>query len=133
MYLLDTNICIFILNQKSGFERIVRRMDGLSRGEVIVSSISVAELQFGVWASQHKEDNSLRLERFLAEFDVAPFGEAEARSYGRLRAKLRELGTPIGPLDMLIAGHALASGATLITNNLREFQRVPDLMTEDWS
>ncbi len=133
MYLLDTNVCIFVLNRKPGFERIARRMDGLARGEVLVSSITAAELQFGVWASQRKQDNLLRLERFLAEFDVVPFGESAARAYGRLRATLKEFGTPIGPLDMLIAGHALASGATLVTNNLREFQRVPGLGLEDWS
>ncbi len=133
MFLLDTNICVFLLNARPGFERIVGRMDGLNRGEVVVSSISAAELQFGVWASQRRDDNLLRLERFLAEFEVADFAEQEARAYGRLRATLIQLGTPIGPLDTLIAGHALAIGATLITNNLREFQRVPRLDVQDWS
>ena len=133
MYLLDTNICIFLLNGKSGYERIVAKMDGLQRGTVMVSSISAAELQYGVWASQRRNDNLLRLERFLAEFEVLAFDERAARTYGQARATLRESGTPIGPLDTLIAGHALAIGATLITNNLREFRRVPGLIAEDWS
>ena len=133
MYLLDTNICIFVLNRGPGFERIIRRMDGLSRGDVLVSSASAAELQFGAWASARKQDNLLRLERFLAEFEVLPFEENAARAYGQLRAALKELGSPIGPFDTLIAGHSLSIGATLVTNNLREFQRVPGLRAEDWS
>ena len=133
MYLLDTNICIFVLNRGPGFERIIRRMDGLSRGDVLVSSVSAAELQFGAWASARKQDNLLRLERFLAEFEVLPFEENAARAYGQLRAALKELGSPIGPFDTLIAGHSLSIGATLVTNNLREFQRVPGLRAEDWS
>ncbi|MFN0316094.1 MAG: type II toxin-antitoxin system VapC family toxin [Burkholderiales bacterium] len=133
MHLLDTNICIFVLNRGPGFERIIRRMDGLSRGDVLVSSVSAAELQFGAWASARKQDNLLRLERFLAEFEVLPFEENAARAYGQLRAALKELGTLIGPLDTLIAGHSLSIGATLVTNNLREFQRVPGLRAEDWS
>ncbi|MSQ60193.1 MAG: type II toxin-antitoxin system VapC family toxin [Betaproteobacteria bacterium] len=133
MFVLDTNICVFVLNRRPGFERIIRRMDGLSRGEVLLSSVTAAELQIGAWASKRKQDNLLRLERFLAEFDVVPFDENAARAYGRLRAALKELGTPIGPLDTLIAGHVLAIGATLVTNNLREFQRVPGLVSQDWS
>jgi tRNA(fMet)-specific endonuclease VapC len=132
MYLLDTNTCISLLNGKPGYKHVVERMDGLRRGEVLVSSISAAELQYGAWASQRREDNLLRLERFLAEFDVVAFDEQAARVYGRVRATLKELGTPICPLDMLIAGHALATDAILITNNLREFQRVPGLSAEDW-
>ena len=133
MVLLDTNICIFLLNRTAGFERILARMYGLQRGTVIVSSISAAELQFGVWASQRRDDNLLRLERFLAEFEVLAFDERAARAYGQVRASLKESGTLLEPLDTLIAGHALSLGATVISNNARELQLVRGLKSEDWS
>jgi tRNA(fMet)-specific endonuclease VapC len=133
LYLLDTNICIFLLNQKFGFGRIVQKMDGLERKQVGLSAITVAELEFGVAASKRQGDNFSRLERFLVDFEVFPFDRDAARPYGSLRNSLQAQGTPIGPLDFLIAAHALALKATLITNNTREFQRIPGLCVEDWS
>jgi tRNA(fMet)-specific endonuclease VapC len=133
LYLLDTNICIFLLNQGKGFERIVRHLDGLDRGQVGVSAITVAELEFGAAASQRQGDNLARLERFILEFEVWPFDRPAARRYGPLRADLKARGLPIGPLDCLIAAHALASDAFLVTNNTREFARVPGLRIADWS
>ncbi len=132
MYLLDTNACIHLINQKPGYERILRRMDGLEHGQVVISSITTAELHFGVEASAQVERNRLKLERFLAAFDVAPFNEAASRRYGAVRAYLKARGTPIGPLDTLIAGHALMLNATVVTNNIGEFARVPGLSVEDW-
>ena len=132
-YLLDTNICIFLLNQRLGFERIVQRMDGLERGQVALSAITVAELEFGVAASKRQGDNFQRLERFLIDFEVLPFDRDAAKPYGALRKVLQTQGTPIGPLDFLIAAHALALKMTLITNNTGEFLRVPNLAVEDWS
>lgn len=132
LYLLDTNICIFLLNQRQGFERIVRCMDGLERKQIGLSAITVAELEFGVAASKRQGDNFSRLERFLVDFEVLPFDRDAASSYGILRKSLQAQGTPIGPLDFLIAAHALALQATLVTNNTREFQRVSGLRIEDW-
>lgn len=132
-YLLDTNICIFLLNQRQGFERIVQRMDGLERKQVGISAISVAELEFGVAASKRQGDNFNRLERFLIDFEVLSFDRDAAKPYGPLRKVLQTQGTPIGPLDFLIAAHALALNATLVTNNTCEFLRVPGLVVEDWS
>ena len=132
-YLLDTNICIFLLNQRLGFEWIVQRMDGLERGQVALSAITVAELEFGVAASKRQGDNFQRLERFLIDFEVLPFDRDAAKPYGALRKVLQTQGTPIGPLDFLIAAHALALKMTLITNNTGEFLRVPNLAVEDWS
>jgi len=132
MYLLDTNACIHLINQKPGYERILRRMDGLEHGQVVISSITTAELHFGVEASVQVERNRLKLERFLATFDVAPFEAAASRRYGAVRAYLKARGTPIGPLDTLIAGHALMLNATVVTNNVGEFARVPGLSVEDW-
>jgi len=133
LYLLDTNICIFLLNQKPGFEQIVKKMDGLERKLVGLSAITVAELEFGVAASKRQGDNFSRLERFLVDFEVFPYDRDAARPYGSLRNSLQAQGTPIGPLDFLIAAHALALKAMLITNNTREFHRIPGLCVEDWS
>ncbi len=132
MYLLDTNACIALLNQQPGYEDILRRMDGLEYGQVVISSISTAELRFGVEASARVAANRLKLERFLAVFEVVAFDDAASRHYGVLRAYLKAQGTPIGPLDTLIAGHALALKATVVTHNVGEFARVPGLQVEDW-
>jgi tRNA(fMet)-specific endonuclease VapC len=132
MHLLDTNACIHLINQKPGFERILRRMDGLEHGQVVISSITTGELHFGIAASAQVARNRLKLERFLAAFDVLAFDEMASRHYGPVRAFLKARGTPIGPLDTLIAGHALALKATVVTNNVGEFRRVPGLIVEDW-
>ena len=132
MYLLDTNTCIYLINQKPGHERILHRMDGLGYGQVVISAITTAELHFGVAASAQAERNQARLERFLTAFEIVPFDEAASRHYGSVRALLKRQGTPIGPLDTLIAGHALALQATVVTNNVGEFARVPGLAVEDW-
>ena len=132
-YLLDTNICIFLLNQRQGFERIVQRMDGLERRQVGLSAITVAELEFGVAASKRQGDNFKRLERFLVDFEVLPFDRDAAKPYGALRKVLQTQGTPIGPLDFLIAAHALALKATPVTNYTGKFLRVTGLAVESWS
>lgn len=132
MYLLDTNICIHLINHKPGYERILQHMDGLEHGQVVISSITASELFFGVDASAQIERNRARLERFLSAFEVAPFDLSASRRYGAVRAHLKTRGTPIGPLDTLIAGHALALLATVVTNNVEEFVRVPGLKVEDW-
>lgn len=132
-YLIDTNICIFLLNQRGGFENIVQRMDGMSREDIGISSITVAELELGVAASKKQNDNFKRLDRFLLDFEVIDFDRAAAAAYGPLRSTLQAQGIPIGPMDFLIAAHALALNAILVTNNTREFQRVSGLRLEDWS
>ena len=132
-YLLDTNICIFLLNQRGGVENIIQRMDGMSREDIGISAITVAELDYGIAASKKQSDNAKRLERFLLDFEVIDFNRASAAAYGPLRSKLQSQGTPIGPMDFLIAAHALALNAILVTNNTREFERVPDLRLEDWT
>ena len=132
-YLLDTNICIFLLNQSHGFENIVDRIDHLDREQVIISSITVAELEFGVAASQKIEQNSIKLDLFLSAFKRLPFDDSAAHVYGSVRTSLKQRGLPIGPLDTLIAAHALALDACAVTNNIGEFSRVEGLRVEDWT
>ncbi len=97
-----------------------------------MSAITLAELRCGIAASQRRAVNLAKLELFLAIFEIAPFDAPAATAYGSLRAQLQARGTPIGPLDTLIAAHALALGATVVTNNVREFGRVPGLKVENW-
>ena len=129
MYLLDTNICIYIINRRP--MEVFNRFEGLKVGQVAISSITGAELSFGVEKSGSSR-NRQALDKFLAPLDILSFDEAAMRAYGPLRSHLEGQGTPIGSMDMLIAAHALALDATLVTNNAREFHRVPGLVLENW-
>ncbi len=128
-YLLDTNICIYIINRRP--VQVRARFEGLRYGEVAVSSITGAELSFGV-AKSGSARNEAALEKFLAPLELLAFGASAMRRYGLLRAELQARGQPIGALDTMIAAHALALGAVLVTNNLAEFGRVPGLACENW-
>lgn len=130
-YLLDTNICIYLIRERSKplLEKII---DNSSEG-LGLSVITVCELEFGVAKSNAKEKNRLALDRFINMFSVLPLSEKAAKTYGELRAGLEVNGTPIGPLDLLIAAHALAENLTLVTNNEYEFKRVTGLRVENWT
>ena len=130
MWLLDTNICIYLIKRKP--EAVLRRLRGVDIAQVALSSITVAELQYGVAKSTHPEQNMLALAAFLAPLEVEAFDDAAAAVYGRIRADLERRGTPIGSMDLLIAAHALALGRTIVTNNTREFIRVVALKVEYW-
>jgi len=121
-----------LLNQRGGFEQIIQRLDGINREDVGISAISVAELEYGIAVSKKQNDNTKRLERFLLDFEVIDFNRASANSYGPLRSSRQAHGTPIGPIDFLIAAHALSLNAILVTNIILEFQRVSGLLVEDW-
>lgn len=128
-YLLDTNICIYIINRRP--PGVFAHFEALRAGEVAISSITGSELHFGV-ARSGSSRNLLALEKFLAPLVIAPFDATAMHHYGTLRHRLDAQGTPIGAMDMLIAAHALALNITLVTNNLREFSRVPGLKLENW-
>ena len=130
-YMLDTNICIYIMKKKP--EQVLRRFREVMDEGICISSITLAELEYGMKHSSNPVKNEQALLRFLAPLSILPFGAAAASVYGEIRAYLQSLGTPIGPLDMLIAGHARAEGAILVTNNVREFERVPGLEIENWA
>jgi tRNA(fMet)-specific endonuclease VapC len=129
-YLLDTNICVYLMRKKPG--DLLARFSSLAVGDVGVSSVTVAELQYGVHKSRHPEQNQQALEQFLLPLMVADFDYDAAAAYGEIRATLENRGAAIGALDTLIAAHALSRDLTLVTNNRREFARVPGLRIEDW-
>ena len=127
--MLDTNICIYIIK---GADQLLRQRLQAHRDDVCISAISLAELEYGVAKSAKKEANRQRLDAFLEDLPVLPFENEPARDYGDIKVGLFGAGTPIGPLDLLIAAHARALGVTLVTNNRREFDRVPGLSVENW-
>ena len=129
--LLDTNTCIYLIRRRP--KEVLQRFERFEVGEVGVSVITVSELRYGVEKSTRPEQNLRALEQFLLPLEVLNFGPEATVSYGRVRASLEERGMPIGPLDALIAAHALSLGATLVTNNTREFERVSGLQIEDWT
>ena len=128
--LLDTNICIYLIRERP--PEVLRRFEDYEVGEIGVSSITAAELYFGARKSRHSARNTQALEQFLLPLEISEFGLDSAVAYGDIRATLEQQGTPIGPLDTLIAAHALSLGVMLVTNNVREFARVPDLTLDNW-
>ncbi len=129
-FLLDTNVCVDYLTGR--FPQVIERIQDASPEELAVSSIVAAELRYGADKSQHSARNHTRLDVLLGDLRCLDFDLAAARSYGSLRAALERRGRPIGAHDMLIAAHALATGLILVTDNLREFARVPRLACENW-
>jgi len=129
--LLDTDICIYLI--KNNPESVRKHFTSLRPGDVGISSITAAELRYGIAKSQAKAKNAAALEAFLLPLEIVPFDEAAAVQYGEIRAALEKKGTPIGPLDTLIAAQAVSIGVTLATNNAREFKRVPGLKCVNWT
>ncbi len=130
-YLLDTNICILIINRRPQGAR--DRFLHVSIGDMAVSSITVSKLHYGVEKSRKREQNARALQKFLLPLMVLPYDDEAAQQYGYIRAQLEREGKVIGAMDIMIAAHALALGLKVITNNTREFQRIPGLEVEDWS
>ncbi len=130
-YMLDTNTCIMIINRKS--DRLLNKIIKQRIGDIGISTITLSELHYGIEKSQYKEKNLEALTGFLLPFEIVPFDDMAAQTYGSIRTALEHLGKLIGSMDMLIAAHALSLGLTLITNNTREFSRVEKLSIADWA
>jgi tRNA(fMet)-specific endonuclease VapC len=128
--MLDTNTCIAIIKGKA--PHVVKRFNAYKVGDIGISWVTLAELEFGVAKSQYQEKNQAALDEFVLPLEIAYFDRDAARVYGRVRAMLEKKGTPIGALDMMIGAHALAQGVTLATNNTREFSRIKGLAITDW-
>lgn len=131
MYLIDTCICVSMLRGASS--EIPKRFRAAMSKGVAVSSITAAELQYGLAKSDGRESNRRGLENLFASVQIVPFGVHAAEAYGIVRNYLERRGTIIGPYDLMIASHAIAEHAVLVTNNMREFRRVPTLELEDWT
>lgn len=129
-FLLDTNICIEAIRNRN--VKTLERLQGCDVGDVGMSAITLAELEHGVEKSAKPGQNRIALNLFCAPMEILPFDDAAASAYGRIRADLERRGQLIGPMDLLIAAHALSAGVILVTNNEREFRRVKGLRVENW-
>jgi tRNA(fMet)-specific endonuclease VapC len=128
-YMLDTNMCIFTIKNKP---QAVRISFNLHQGQMAISSVTLMELVCGAEKSARPEENLNVVEGFAARMDILPFDRDAAIHTGQLRAELAKMGSPVGPYDGLIAGHARSRGLIVVTNNRKEFSRVPGLRSEDW-
>jgi len=131
VYLLDTNICIYIIKKKP-FE-VFEKFKNLNLGDVGISSITLAELQYGIEKSSNSDKNRNALEQFLTPIEIIDYGYEATIEYGKIRATLEKKGIPIGPLDLLIASHAKSLDVILVTNNVKEFERIAGLKIENWT
>lgn len=129
-YLLDTNICIYLINRRP--PSVLARFHDCSAGDIGVSIVTALELAYGVEKSGSAR-NRLALEKFLAPLEVLPLDETALWHYARVRTALESQGKTAGALDMQIAAHALSLGCTLVTNNMREFERVEGLKLDNWA
>jgi tRNA(fMet)-specific endonuclease VapC len=129
-FMLDTNTCIYIIKYHP--DSIRKKLSAISIGEVAISAVVSAELWYGVAFSVKKKENEAALRDFLRYFEVLFWPKEAALLYGKIRADLRKKGTPIGAMDLLIATHALFLDTTLVTNNYKEFNRIPELKLENW-
>jgi len=132
IWMLDTNILVYFTNRKPGFEKIARRMSGRTPGEVRLSAITLAELRFGIARGEFRAQNEAALDGLLEFLQVDDFPAGAAGDFGEIKARWLSGGKPIGPYDLLIAAHARHIKAVLVTNNEREFRRVPGLSVQNW-
>lgn len=130
MYLLDTNICIYIINKSP--RHVVEKIKTYKPNQIKLSAISVAELEYGMAKSEYREKNKAALIDFVSGFDILPFDDSDAEVFGLIRADLEKKGKVIGPYDMEIAAQAIAKDLILVTNNISEFERIPKLRLENW-
>ncbi len=130
-YLLDTNICIYIIREKPS--SVLNKFSKVNVGEVYISSITLAELEYGVKKSKFPKKNQIALLDFLTPIQILPFDQRGAIEYGTIRANLEKIGNIIGSYDLLIAAHAKSENLILVTNNVREFNRISGLQIENWA
>ncbi len=129
-YMLDTNICIYIIKRKP--QAVIERFLQTEISQIGISSITLSELLFGVAKSSKPDQNKIALTQFIAPIEILPYDDQAAEHYGDLRTHLEKQGKPIGALDMLIAAHACSIACTLVTNNEKEFIRIPNLNIDNW-
>ncbi len=130
-HLLDTNICIYLIKKRP--QIVVERLRSRSIEEIGISTITISELDHGVEKSASPEQNRIALVEFLTPFCILEYDQLAAYEYGRIRSRLEKEGQIIGPMDLLIAAHAVAENVILVTNNEKEFNRVSGIKTENWA
>ncbi|MEA5496990.1 type II toxin-antitoxin system VapC family toxin [Limnoraphis robusta Tam1] len=130
-FLLDTNICIYIIKRKP--QKVFERFQSLNPSDIGISSITVAELEYGAYKSQRLEQNRAALNQFILPLEIVPFDEKSTQTYGNIRAELERKGIIIGAMDLLIASQAKALGLILVTNNVDEFSRIENLTIQNWT
>jgi tRNA(fMet)-specific endonuclease VapC len=131
MYLIDTNICVYAINKQSPI--VLGHIKKKSKKGIYISSLTIAELEYGIENSKKIEDNRMALLKFISLFNVLCFDDSDAIDYGVLKARLKKRGELIGPIDMLLAAQALNKDLVFVTNNVAECSRVEGLKIEDWS
>ena len=129
-YMLDTNICIYAIKHKA--REVIERLKEHNPSEICISSVTYAELIHGVEKSKAVDKNRIALTLLLTDIEILPFDISAAEGYGEIRAELERKGALIDPLDMMIAGHAKSLGYTVVTNNIKEFERIDGLRLEKW-
>jgi tRNA(fMet)-specific endonuclease VapC len=129
-YLLDTDTCIYIIKKHP--PEVVKKVIKISDDGICISSVSISELEYGIQKSQIKSASRDALVRFLVAFEIIDFNSKDAYEYGRIRAYLESKGKIIGPYDLQIAAQAISRKMILVTNNTREFSRIPELEIENW-
>ena len=128
--LLDTNICIYLINKKS--EAILRHFNEYKAGEIGISSITYSELIFGAYKSSKVEQNLEALSEFILPLEIVPFDDEAGFAYGKIRANLEKKGILIGPMDLLIGSHAISLQIPLVTNNEKEFNKISEIQLINW-
>ena len=131
MYLLDTNICIFLIKKKNPI--LIEKLKKYYNKGIFISSLTLAELEYGVENSDHKEKNRLSLIEFLTIFEILNFEQKDTQSYGMIKSDLRKSGKMIGAIDALLAAQSISRNLIFITNNTKEFERINNLRIEDWT
>ena len=130
-YLIDTNICIYIINSRP--IKVLNKFKNIQPGDIGISAITVSELEYGIAKSKNKNKNRELLNFFLLPFELLDYNEKDAQTYGHIRYDLDKKGKPIGPLDTLIASQALTRNLIIVTNNVKEFKRIDNLVIENWA
>ena len=130
-YLLDTNICIYIIKKKPPV--VLKRVESKQPGQIAISTITLAELEYGIVRSRYPDRNRVALLEFLLPFTILDFDQAASAEYGHIRLSLESKGRPIGPMDLLLAAQARSHGLVLVSNNEKEFKRVEGLRIENWA
>ena len=129
-FMLDTNICIYLIKQKP--IQVIQHLQKYKPADIGISSITLSELEYGIEKSQHQEQNRIALLQFMTPFEIASYDESAACVYGKIRSTLEKQGQPIGAMDLLIAAHSIAMNTILVTNNEKEFVKVPGIQVQNW-